>query len=473
MRKILLIIHVLIFILAGSCQVNNKEPKAKFVFLFIGDGMGINQVYSAELYLAALQNSHGNTALSFSNFPVQSLVTTYSANSLTTCSSASGTALASGLKTNNGVLNKNPELTYYYETIAEKLKKEGFKIGILSSVGIDHATPAAFYAHQDSRNMYYNISMELPNSNFDYFGGGSFHYPKGRNDSMPDAIENATNKGYQYINTPEKFHALKKGDEKVFAVNPVIYPQGEFYWVIDKKENAITLADFTKKGIELIDNPKGFFMMIEGGKIDWACHGHDIASSIHETLAFSDAVAEAINFYKQHPDETLILITADHETGGLAVGNDETSLHLELLKHQNMSAQEFGRTLERFKSENPKASFKSVMNLVEMHFGLGNAEKNIPLLDTELALFKKAYDNTFVKNMDENPDKDYLAEDTELTITEVAIALMSKKAGIGWTTGGHSGTPVPIRALGSGQDYFNTYMDNTDIPRIIEKLMGI
>lgn len=472
MKRIFFLIPVVILFIVGGCQVNNVDNNAKYVFLFIGDGMGTNQVYASELYLAALNNEHGNAALSFSNFPVQSQVTTYSANSLITCSSASGTAIASGFKTNNGYLNKDTSLTIDFETIAQKAKKAGRKIGILSSVAIDHATPAAFYAHQNSRGMYYEISMEMPNYGFDYFGGGGLHYPNGKNDSLPNAYENAISMGYNIADTHEKFEALKKGDEKVFAINPERYTQGEFYWEIDKKEGAISLADFTKKGIEVIDNSEGFFMMVEGGKIDWACHGNDIASAIQETLAFDAAVAEAIAFYKNHPDETLIIVTADHETGGLGMGINKP-LNLGVLQYQNISSQEFGRKLLNFKSNNPKASFEEVLDLIEENFGLGNIEKGLELTKVEKEFLYKGYTLEFVRKESSNPDDEYLEETEELLITDRVIKLMSQKAGVGWTTPNHSGTPVPIKAMGIGQEFFSSSIDNTDISKIIEKVMGI
>ncbi len=472
MKKILFLLSVVILFLVGSCQTDTTETKAKYVFMFIGDGMAMNQAYATELYLAALENNHGNALLSFSDFPVQSYMTTYSANSLITCSSASVTAMATGYKTNNGVLNKDPLFTVEYETIAQKAQKAGYKIGIISSVAIDHATPAGYYAHQNSRGMYYEISMELPKSGFDYFGGGGFHNPRGLNDSLPDAYENAIAKGYKLVNTEEGFNALKNGDNKVFAVNPMTYPKGEFYWEIDKVDGSISLAEFTKKGIEVLDNPKGFFMMVEGGKIDWACHSNDIATSIYETLAFDKAVAEAIAFYKKHPNNTLILVTADHETGGLGIGNDKP-LRLEVLQHQKISAQEFGRMLVNYKTDNSKASFKDVMDLIEKNFGLGNKEKGLELNNDELAFLKEAYVVEFVENKIANPDKDYLDSTGSINLTDRVIYLMSEKSGMGWTTFGHTGTPVPIRALGKGQELFKTYLDNTDIPKIIEKIMDI
>lgn len=475
MQKVILSISLAIILFLGSCQMESKSPKAKYVFLFVGDGMGLSQIYATELYLKSLDKEGNNGLLSFSNFPVQSHVTTSSANNLITDSAAAGTALAAGEKTNNGVVNRDTTLSVNLETIAEKAKKNEYKIGILSSVAIDHATPACFYAHQNSRGMYYEISLELPDSEFDYFGGGGFHAPKGKNDSMPDAYEFAKAEGYNLVKTKEAFEALKNGDEKIFAVNPQTYPKGEFYWEIDKKEGSISLAEFTKKGIEILDNPKGFFIMVEGGKIDWSCHGNDAATTINEVLAFDNAVVEAIKFYNEHPNETLILVTADHETGGLTISNKKYryNMRLGVLQYQNISSQEFGRVVVNYKDKNPHASFDQVLQLINEYFGLGSADKGLELSDDERQYLYEAYLNEFTNEVVDNPDKNYLSDSDEPTIVDRVIYLTNSKAGLTWVSHDHSGIPVPLRAMGQGQDYFKSGIDNTDIPKIIEKLMDI
>jgi alkaline phosphatase len=472
MRKITRLLFLSFLIGISACTNQANEQKAKYVFLFIGDGMGVNQVYSAQLYKAAQAKQYEPVELNLTQLPVQSYMTTFSANHLVTCSSASGTALASGHKTNNGVLGKDTSLTINYETVAEKAQKLGFKVGILSSVGINHATPASFYAHQNSRGMYYEIAGELPQSNFDYFGGGGFIKPKGKTNDKPDAYQIAVDNGYNYVHTTIGIEALKNGAQKVLAVNPELYDGGEFYWEIDKKEGSVSLAEFTRKGIEVLDNPKGFFMMVEGGKIDWACHSNDAATSIHETLAFDDAVAEALEFYKLHPDETLIIVTADHETGGMILGNGGYDVHMELLANQTISAQEFGREVVDFQQKNPKASFDEVMTLVQKYFGLGNESKGLALSDEELAQFKNVYTQTFKGNKGLNPDKNYLDANDLPTLPDLAISVLNKKAGVGWASTDHSGTPVPVRVIGQGQRNFTQSIDNTDVPKIVAKLMG-
>jgi len=472
MKKQWLFFLVGTFIALTSCMSEANEPKAKYVFLFIGDGMGTTQVYSAELYLASLNGNRKTDNLNFSKFPVQSHMTTYSSDSWITCSSASGTALATGFKTNNGVLGKDSSLTINFETVAEKAKKAGFKVGILSSVGINHATPASFYAHQNSRNMYYEIALDLPLSNFDYFGGGGFMTPKGKDEQLPDAYENAEKAGYTYVHSLEAIQQIKNGNDKILAVNPFLLNKAEFAWEIDGVKESVSLAEFTKKGIEVVNNPKGFFMMVEGGKIDWACHANDGAASVREVLAFEAAVAEAVNFYKLHPDETLIIVTADHETGGMILGN-ENEPNLGLLKNQNISAQEFGRLLVNVQQSNPKATFEQILELVQQHFGLGDASKGLSLSTKEMALLEKAFNETFNGSKGLDPDKEYLDINANKTIPDIAVYLLNRKAGISWTSNDHSATPVPVRVIGQGQQYFTAPIDNSDIPKIISKVMGL
>ena len=469
MIKKIMIISMALF---GAFGYSQTKQNAKYVFLFIGDGMGANQVYTTEMYLNAKPNEIKVEKLLMSSFPVNSNMTNYSASSYVTTSCAAATAMSTGFKTDNGIIGKSSDKEIAYENISQKVKKAGFKVGILSSVSIDHATPASFYAHQNSREMYYEISMELPNYNFDYFGGGGFRHPKGDKGDQPDSFENAIKKGYTITKSHQEFNKLKNGDEKIIAINPDMYASGEFFWAIDKNEDALSLADFTKKGIEVIDNEKGFFMMVEGGKIDWACHGNDGVSMVHEVLAFNDAIKEAYEFYKKRPDETLIIVTADHETGALSTGINYVT-HPEFLKYQIISVQEFKRKMTELKNTDPKVSFDTILDLVQADFGLGNNNIGLSLDDKELAVLKSAYNKQFKENKKVNADADYLAKSEVKSIAETAASILNKKAGISWGSGDHSGSPIPVRVIGKGQEEFGEYFDNTDLPKKIQKIMGI
>lgn len=221
-----------------------------------------------------------------------------------------------------------------------------------------------------------------------------------------------------------------------------------------------------------MDNDKGFFMMIEGGKIDWACHGNDGVTMVHEVLAFNDAVKVAYEFYKERPDETLIIVTADHETGSMFTGINY-AMHPEFLKYQKISVQEFKRKMSELKDSDPEVSFNTVLDLIQADFGLGNSKVGLSLDEAELALLKKAYDNQFKSNKEVNPDADYLSVEVVKSIAETASHILNKKAGIGWGSSDHSSLPVPVRVIGTGQEEFSNYFDNTDLSKKIQKVMGM
>ncbi|HSG68099.1 MAG TPA: alkaline phosphatase, partial [Bacteroidales bacterium] len=254
--RYLLAVLVTLFIFISCCR--QEEPRAKYVFYFVGDGMGLAQAIAAEAYQSSLSDDE-YIPLSFRRFPVTGLINTYAANQFTTGSAAAGTALATGNKTSINRIGLDPEGKEPFQSIALKAKNRGMKVGIISSVSIDHATPAAFYAHQPDRNMYFEIGLDLAASSFDFFGGGGFLKPDGivGGDSVnlyALAIEN----GYRYINTKEDFHELKPADEKVLFVNPRLTSGASMYYAIDQPEDYITLADLTSKAIEYLDNENGF-----------------------------------------------------------------------------------------------------------------------------------------------------------------------------------------------------------------------
>lgn len=308
---------LLLFISVQSYAAN----KPKYIFLFIGDGMGISQVALTEAYLASLKGIRGSEPLIFSKFPSFGLCTTYSANYHITCSSAAGTALSTGTKTNNYMLGVDPD-TNKLKSISYKLHEKGYSIGIISTVPLEQATPAAFYANSASRKSYYDISLQLPQSGFEFFGGGDFSEPKGKNNDKRDVFEILADSSYSIV---RGFSELEKNkDAKKLAFFQSAGKDSEMPFAIDRKDDDFKLSDVVKAGIEhLSKNKKGFFMMAEGGKIDWAAHSNDAKTDILEIIDFADAVEVAYNFYLKHPDETLIIVTADHDTGGASLGRNK------------------------------------------------------------------------------------------------------------------------------------------------------
>lgn len=295
------------------------EQKAKYVFLFIGDGMGFSHVAVTEAYLATEKGEIGSEPLNFSKFPVLGIATTYSASNYITCSSAAGTALSTGYKTNNGMLGVLPDSTNL-QSITYRLHDAGYKIGIMTTVTIDHATPGAFYANSVARSDYYGIANQLSKTGFEFFGGGGFYDPLGENDGEKSAYTTTEEAGYTITYGLDDFNAKKAANTKFLMLQERGKEDNILPYAFERGENDLTLSQVVNAAIEVLDNEKGFFMMAEGGKIDWAAHSNDLPNTIFETIDMADAIEVAYQFYLKHPKQTLIIVTADHETGGISVG---------------------------------------------------------------------------------------------------------------------------------------------------------
>ena len=327
---------VLLFV-AASCTPQEKH--AKYVFYFIGDGMGSTHVAAAEAYLAQERGVIGMDPLCFTQFPVSGEATSFSASNIITDSSAAGTALSTGEKTKNGMLCIAPDSTTILKSISYKIHEAGYSVGVMSTTPINHATPAAFFGHNIKRGNYYAIGQELPATGFEFFAGGGLYHPKGKEGneevSLYDLIAEG---GYTLAYGYEDFKAKQDADHIVLVQaegSDDICP-----YALGRPEGALTLSQIVEAAITVLErNPKGFFLMAEGGLIDWTAHSQDLAGTIFEILNFDQAIAVANAFYERHPKETLIVVTADHETGGLALGSKGYSYDLTVIDEiKNASA---------------------------------------------------------------------------------------------------------------------------------------
>ena len=447
--------------------------KAKYVFFFIGDGMAMPQINSTEIFKGTLNSTNpmNKEKLSFTAFPYQGMQATQSANTFITESAAAGTALATGHKTNNDILGMDPGKTVKFKTMAEMAREKGMKVGIVSSVSLDHATPGAFYAHEPTRKNYYQIALAMADSGFDYFAGGGLLSPTGPKKDQPDALEIAKGKGYRVVNTTMDLIKLNKGDGKVIAISPTLAAEAAMEYEIDRS-TAPTLADFTKKGIELLDNPNGFFMMVEGGKIDWACHANDAATTIRDVMAFDTAIGEALKFYAKHPHETLIVVTGDHETGGMTIGfagTDYDTFYSKINK-QTLSYEEFDKQVKAYRDTvgAQGANLGDWLPILAQKFGL-----------TDLTDYDKNRLQEALKASMTDPKKrvkdqqSYLLYGSYEPFSVTVTHILNQKAGIGWTTYAHTGVSVPVFAQGIGGEMFQGFYDNTDIAKKIMNIMGV
>jgi alkaline phosphatase len=444
-----------------------SKAKAKYVFYFIGDGMGTVHRSAAEFYQnnGAIPNGK---KLKMNEFPYYGMSTTYSTNSAITDSAAAGTALATGYKTESGVINMDPGKKKKFTTLAEVAHDQGYQVGIITSVTINHATPAAFYAHQPSRGMYYQIADELSLSGFEYFGGGGAGELKSTAPpDSPSVFDLAKERGYTIVTTPEEFDALSSDAGKVWAIGK---EGAALDYALDADEKDISLAEFTEKGIELLgDSENGFFIMIEGGKIDWASHANDPGAALNDVLAMDKAVKVAYKFYEEHPEDTLIVATADHETGGLTLGFAGThyTSSPSKISNQKMSYGKFNEIVKKWKNEKPEfeKALPTILNSMGIK-ALSSFEKKQLEQAYNLSVFKTPLD-------DVDKEEKYLLYGSYEPVTVKAMHIATNQAGMFWSTYSHTGVPVPVTAIGPGAEDFTGYYDNTDIPKKIATLMGL
>ena len=469
MKKFSLLLSFLLFVSLGFAQ------QAKYVFYFIGDGMGVNQVQGTELYRGELEGKIGITPIWFTQFPYATTATTFSATNGVTDSAAAGTALASGNKTKNGTIGMKQDQQTDVNSVAVWAKNKGCRVGVTTSVSVDHATPAAFYAHDPSRGSYYKIGTDLYKAGFDFYAGSDFLDPTNKEDksgTSENLYSLAEKNGYTIARGYKDYlKKCKKADkmilfqtEKASEADRTAIP-----YAIDRTKNDLTLADITRSAINFLskDLSKGFFLMVEGGKIDWACHSNDAATVFHEVVDMDEAVKVAYEVYSQHPDETLIVVTADHETGGFVLGTGAYKLNLQVLKNQKVSENGFTRILNELRKKyNNNVSWEKVQQALKENFGFWD---KVQLSKAQEERLQAKYTETF-KGQEAKLEKSEYAQDEPLAAE--AKRIIDEIALVGWTSGGHSAGYVPVFAIGAGAEQFQGRIDNTEIPVKIAKAAG-
>lgn len=449
-----------ILTLSLVCALSVMAQQPKYVFYFIGDGMGFNQINCTELYLASLNGKIGIEHLAFADLPYATFANSFSASSDVTDSAAAGTALATANKTKNSMLGVSAD-TVAVQSIAAWAKASGKKVGICTTVNIDDATPGAFYTHQANRGAYNAIGRELAASGYEYFAGSDFRRPNG--DDGTDLHQICADNGYTYAYGYEEGKAKWKNADKLIMVQRKDRKR-DIPYAIDREDGDLTLPQIFEIGLNTLmkNNKNGFFFMVEGGAIDHACHGRDAATVIKETIDFDNAIKLALDFYKKHPKETLIVVTADHETGGMVPGNGNYYLNMERLQYQTCSTDAVTEKLTILKKNRMRKTWEDIKNVLSESYGLFT-EVPVAWRD-EIALFE-AYQNAF--NGDAKEENWYSVNSA---LASKARDLLNKSAGVSWASGSHSGGHVPVFAIGVGAEQFHGRLDNTEIPLVINKI---
>lgn len=303
----------------------SSDKKVRNIIFCIGDGMGLGQIM-----LTRIKTCGADGTLYIEQLPITGIINTHSANALVTDSAAAGTAMACGVKTNNGMIGQTPD-GKNYQTILEACKQKGMATGLVATSTITHATPASFASHVKSRDMQDVIAEQLLANNVTVLLGGGREYflpmsdPKSKRKDEKNLIEQAKAQGYSYVQTAEELKKVNTASLLgLFQPGPLTTLPPE-----------PTLPQLTDKAIQLLNDAQqgkdeGFFLMVEGSQIDWACHENDANNTIRQTILFDQAVKEALDFAVTD-GQTLIVVTADHETAGLTINDgklDGTALRI-------------------------------------------------------------------------------------------------------------------------------------------------
>lgn len=485
---------VLVLLLSGIACASTP----KYVFFFLGDGMANSQIQATEAYLTTINGGSAMKAedllrsenrLNMCKMPVQGMQTTYDSFALMTDSASAATAFACGIKTMSGTINMDSTKTHKYKSVAELAHEQGRKVGVISSVSLDHATPAAYYASVETRDYMNSIASQMATSGFEFFGGGGLVSPSGpkkTGDTSNDVISLFLANGYTGRFDRDAMMDLKKNPvSKVVCINPWLQDASAMPYAIDRPATNLSLAEMTEVGIAVLNklsDAKGFFLMVEGGKIDWACHANDAMAAIGDMLDFDNAIGAAMSFYVTHPEDTLIVVTGDHETGGMTIGHATTGYkaNYEQLLNQKCSFTYF--------SQNQWLAHKNAYSAGYDWTASDNLAKNTAMVQlindafgldwSKLNAFQKqkledAYDKSMCGTNRNNSDENQLLYGSYEPIVVTITHILNERASIGWTSYSHTGVPVPVYAMGVGARKFNGFYDNTDIAKRIAELMGI
>lgn len=410
----------------------NVNGPVENVIYMIPDGFGANHAANYRIFKGqeAVWDSY-----------IKGMYTTYSANADITDSAAAGTAMAAGIKTNNGVIGLDLEGNEV-KTILEASEEAGKSSGLVATSTITHATPASFASHVEHRSNETEIARQyIQESGVDVILGGGKNYfiptSEGGKQTEINLIDEAQENGFEFVETRAQLENaenvnVEKGEKLLglFAAN-ALAPEFDR----DETEEP-SLAEMTETAIDALSLDKdGFFLMVEGSQIDWAGEENDAAYAMHDTKAFEEAVQEAIEFAQQD-GKTLVIIAGDHETGGMSVGSATSSnTAAEILKNVTATG--------GFMASQLNEDRLNVKEVVREYTG-------IELTEDEAKTIQQA-------------------ENAKVAINKV----LSERAGVGWTRYGHTAAPVPVFAFGPQSDKFVGIHDNTDLPKIIADAMKL
>lgn len=444
------ILAMAVFASTGSASfADNQAPLAKNVIILIPDGMSVEGTTLARWY-------KGGTPLALDEM-ASGLVRTHSADAAIADSAPAGTAFATGHKSHTGFVGVLPDIADMpgvdpvtpgeerrpVANLLESAKLTGKSTGIISTSEVMHATPAAFSAHYPDRSNYDALSKQQVYNGVDVvLGGGSKYFtPEGRTDNE-DLLKVIQQLGYDYVTTADELKASTSN--KLWGL---FAPAALAYEMDRDSSKEPSLADMTSKAIEVLSrNEEGFFLMVEGSKVDWAAHANDPIGIISDVLSFDDAVKAALDFAKKDQN-TVVIAATDHGNGGITIGSTDTSKSydkepLSTFIGPLQKAKLTGEGLE----EMFNAARSNVREVMEQYYGISD------LTDSEVKAIQETKSGSM--NYTVGP-------------------MISKRAKIGWTTGGHTGGDVTLYSYTPGDGRLTGVLDNTQIAKYMAQVLSL
>ena len=451
-RKLLLSLFALV-----ALGVAAQSPK--YIFYYIGDGMGMGPIVAAQNYNRLILKN--DKPLTMMQMPVVGWALTYSASSDITDSAAAGTALATGSKTKNYMLGMNAD-TVAVTSIAKILHDSGYGVAIATSVAPDDATPGAFFAHVPNRSMTYQIGCDMAASGYEFVAGAGVRGTE--TDGKPnDLLDRFAAEGVQIVRGPEGAASITAA--RALLLNNEGSSRSNIGYTIDSIQGTLTLPLIASTALKQLErtSPDKFFMMIEGGNIDHALHGNDAGASIKEIINFDEALKVAYDFYLAHPDETLIVVTADHDTGGMAIVR---SGGIGNIDYQKVSKEEFSNFCKAMLKTRNIFTWDDMKAYMSENLGFFT---HIPVSEADETKLKKLFDDTF--ELRNTADQKTLYANFNAFAVEV-FNMFNNAVGVTFCTTSHAGNAVPVFAVGVGADLFKGFNNNTDLPAAILKAVG-
>ncbi len=452
MRKYLLLILAML-----GLTVSAQAPK--YIFLYIGDGMGMGPIIAAQNYNRMVLKT--DKPLNMMQMPVAGWAQTWSANSDVTDSAAAGTAIATGYKTKNSMLGMTPD-TVAVNSVAKILHDRGYGVAVATSVAVDDATPGAFYANVPNRKMAYEIDRQLLESGYEFVAGANLSGTE--KDGKPtDIFDRFAAEGVQILRGPADIAGMNA--VRVLLLNADgIGDKWNIGYTIDSIAGAISLPVIAATALEQLQrtSPDRFFMMIEGGNIDHALHGNDAGTSIKEILNFDEAIGVAFDFYRSHPDETLIIVTADHDTGAMAITGKNRNLGL--IDFQKVSKEQFSEFCKAMLRSRNIFTWDDMKSYLTENLGFFT---HVEVSEADEEALRKLFDDTF-ENRNTADQKTLYASFNAFAVR--VFDMLNDAVGISFSTTSHSGNVVPVFAVGPGADLLKGFNNNTGIAPAILKV---